>query len=106
MKNSKTTSKLINWLMRPHFRFSLFATLVSVIGLILLIISARNESTRHREETLAEEGKRKNIDEDDIQFVKRMNRESFEINEVNTYGTIFVFLGFFLQQGYNMVYRM
>jgi len=102
----KIATKILNWFMRPHVRFSLFATLVSVVGLVLLIISARMETTRHKEETLTEEGNRKFVNENDLQFVKRMNREAFEINEINTYGTILVFLGFFLQQGYNIVFRM
>lgn len=85
--------------------FSVFVTFVSVAGLVLLIIAAHKEKNRHIYQSSVEEGER-NVDEFDNKFAGRMNREIKEINEVNTLGTIFVFLGFFLQQVYNIIFRM
>ena len=95
----------INWIMIPHRRVTFFTTAISVIGLIMLILSITKEGERHRENSLVQEGERKYIDKNELQFIKRMNLESFNIIKLNTIGTIFVFLGFFIQQLYNIFYN-
>ena len=88
----------------PKF-FSIFATIVSVAGLALLISAAAGEKERHRQESIKEE-KTKNGTIENIGHVKITNQEIFEINKLNTSGAILVFLGFFLQQTYNIIFRM
>lgn len=94
------------WILVPHRRFSIFATMVSTIGLALLIYAAYLETKRHLYKKSVIEGKRENVKETDIEFKNRMNRKILLINMYNTIGTILVFCGFFLQQIYNLLFRM
>lgn len=103
----KITSKYIHKTLDSNPRiFSGVATIVSVVGLALLIVAAASEKDRHLQESEMEENTKNGNGNGNINYVKTMNVRQYEINKTNTAGTILVFLGFFLQQIYNIIFRM